>query len=384
VKPLRIAFIADRFGRRFGGAEAYGVSLMRELSQRHQVTVFAREYDGDCGVSLPWERMPGWRAWPSWIRVLFTARLAARLTRSGFDIVHSHSNGWAGDVEVVHVTPVRYNWRCRTLPAGRRLASVLSPRVQAYLWLEARRLARRPAHATVAVSGLIADQLRRAYGADLPLAVIAPGVDLPGPGADGTRAATRAQLGVGDDGVLAILVARNPLRKGLETAVQAWQHLPSHVHLLVVGSDAAAEQAIRALPGHAAVADRLHLAGVCSDVSPWYRAADLCIHPTRNDSFGMAPLEAMAFGLPVIVSAAPHCGFAAELTDGKDALLLPTPTDAHALAAAIVRVLDDAGLRARLVAGGQMQARARAWPVVAAQYERLYAGLMAQRAADTD
>ncbi|MFZ4711259.1 MAG: glycosyltransferase family 1 protein, partial [Zwartia sp.] len=36
---MRIALLIDRFGRRFGGAEAYGVNLFEVLSQRHDVTV---------------------------------------------------------------------------------------------------------------------------------------------------------------------------------------------------------------------------------------------------------------------------------------------------------------------------------------------------------
>ncbi|HLV29106.1 MAG TPA: glycosyltransferase family 1 protein, partial [Burkholderiaceae bacterium] len=49
---LKIAFVVDRFGNRYGGAEAYGVELMRELAQRHDVTVFGREYDPDCNLTL--------------------------------------------------------------------------------------------------------------------------------------------------------------------------------------------------------------------------------------------------------------------------------------------------------------------------------------------
>src|SRR5690606_16124600 len=98
-----IAFVVDRFGSRFGGAEAYGVALMRELAETCDITVFAREYDKACGIQLPFVPMRAWRKLPSWMRSLFFAVQARRLTRDGFDIVHSHMNGWCGDVEVVHV-----------------------------------------------------------------------------------------------------------------------------------------------------------------------------------------------------------------------------------------------------------------------------------------
>src|SRR5690606_9844318 len=173
---LRIAFVVDRFGSRFGGAEAYGVELMRELAARHDITVFAREYDEACSLTLPSVPSRSWKHWPSWVRVLLFAFRARRLTRTGYDIVHSHMNGWCGNVEVVHVTPVRYNWRVRALPWLKRSLSYISLRVQAYLHLEQRRVAPRAGHRTVAVSGLIAQQLQQAYPNLTDVPVIPPGV----------------------------------------------------------------------------------------------------------------------------------------------------------------------------------------------------------------
>ncbi|MBN9402395.1 MAG: glycosyltransferase, partial [Burkholderiales bacterium] len=162
---LSIAFVVDRFGNRYGGAEAYGVALMRELAAAgHRITVFAREYDPACDLKLPFQPIAVGRRWPSWVRVWLFARRAARATRGGYDIVHSHMNGWCGDVEVVHVTPVRYRWRVQPMSGARRLLSRFSPRVRTYLGLEARRVAPRPGHRVVAVSQLIAHQLAQAYG----------------------------------------------------------------------------------------------------------------------------------------------------------------------------------------------------------------------------
>src|SRR5690625_7017953 len=53
LPPLSIAFVTTRFGQQFGGAEAYGVELMRELSKRHQVTVIGYEYDPQSALELP-------------------------------------------------------------------------------------------------------------------------------------------------------------------------------------------------------------------------------------------------------------------------------------------------------------------------------------------
>src|SRR5690606_25295736 len=231
-RSLRIAFVVDRFGSRFGGAEAYGVELMRELASRHEVTVFARDYDDACDVRLPFVPLRSWKGWPSWLRVLLFAIRARRLTRSGYDIVHSHMNGWCGDIEVVHVTPVRYNWRVRPLPWLKRALSCISPRVQTYLHLEARRIAPRPGHRAVAVSGLIAEQLRQAYPGLSDTPIIPPGVAPCVDGDQSRRRATREALGFADDDHVCLLVARNPLRKGLPTVLEALAELPQEFKLL--------------------------------------------------------------------------------------------------------------------------------------------------------
>ncbi|WP_269497443.1 glycosyltransferase family 4 protein [Castellaniella sp. S9] len=380
ARPLAIAFVVDRFGARFGGAEAYGVALMRELSAAgHQVTVFAREYDAACGLDLPFRPIAVGRRWPSWIRVLLFARRAARATRSGFDIVHSHMNGWCGDVEVVHVTPVRYRWRVQPMSALRRMLSAVSPRVRAYLGLEARRVAPRPGHRVVAVSSLIAHQLSQAYGARMRVPVIPPGVSRPGAGLPDRRAAVRGELELDEDAHVCLLVARNPMRKGLPTVLQALERLPREVHLLVVGANAAARDRVREAPE--AVRARVRLVGETSDVAPYYQAADCYVHPTLNDSFGMAPLEAMSFGLPVVLSPAPWCGFAQYVRPGEDALVISHPERPDELAEAIGRLRSDAGLRDTLAEGAQRLLERHAWPEVARQYQDLYAAILCEREA---
>lgn len=375
---LKIAFVVDRFGNRFGGAEAYGVALMRQLAQHHDITVFAREYDAACDLRLPFIPLRSWKGLPSWLRVLFFAWRADRATRKGYDIVHSHMNGWCGDIEVIHVTPVRYNWRVRPLKTAKRLLSTISPRVQTYLALEARRVAMRPAHRTVAVSGLIADQLRAAYGrADFP--IIPPGVSVPDAMAQPDRTQFRAGLGFGEGDYVALLVARNPLRKGLPTVLNALLQLAPHYKVLVVGSNAATRDFIHRTPAYGPLIDRIRLVEETPEVAPYYRAADVYVHPTLNDSFGMAPLEAMSFRLPVVLSPAPWCGFAQYVQDGAEALVMSHPEDHQELARCIVRISDDPVCRAALVRGGNRVVARHSWEEVARHYQALYGEVIAER-----
>ena len=372
-RRLRIALLVDRFGNRFGGAEAYGVELMRVLGQRHDVSVVARDFDSDLPFPFLPVRFPGWL--PSWMRVLYFAWRADRLTRGRFDIVHSHMNGWAGEIQVMHVTPVRYNRLTRVKPLKRALAW-LSPRLATYLLLEKFRVRRAPARRVVAVSGLIMDQLHRSYGPQLPVDIIAPGVKLPGPEAAAARAATRAQVGWDAGTIGCLLVARNPLRKGLPALLDALALLPTQYRLLVVGADEATRDRVR---NAGAVASRVALVDPTPDVARYFAAADIYAHPTLNDSYAMAPLEAMSHGLPVVVSSPAYCGFAQYLSAGKDALILQDPRDGAQLAQALQRLGDEPELRAALSERGLAIARDQSWETVAARYEDLYQAVLAER-----
>lgn len=372
-RRLRIALLVDRFGNRFGGAEAYGVELMRVLGQRHDVSVVARDFDSDLPFPFLPVRFPGWL--PSWMRVLYFAWRADRLTRGRFDIVHSHMNGWAGEIQVMHVTPVRYNRLTRVKPLKRVLAW-LSPRLATYLLLEKFRVRRAPARRVVAVSGLIMDQLHRSYGPQLPVDIIAPGVKLPGPDAAAARATTRAQVGWDAATIGCLLVARNPLRKGLPALLDALALLPAQYRLLVVGADAATRDRVR---NAGAVASRVALIDPTPDVARYFAAADIYAHPTLNDSYAMAPLEAMSHGLPVVVSSPAYCGFAQYLSAGKDALILQDPRDGAQLAQALQRLGDEPELRAALSERGLAIARDQSWETVAARYEDLYRAVLAER-----
>jgi glycosyltransferase-like protein len=109
-----------------------------------------------------------------------------------------------------------------------------------------------------------------------------------------------------------------------------------------------------------------------------YHAADVFALPSAKEGFGLVVLEALACGVPAIVSALDV--FASFLADGRDALMAPVG-DPAALAAALQRAATDRALRDRLrVGGGQVAAR-HAWGAVAAAHERAYGALHPARAA---
>jgi phosphatidylinositol alpha-mannosyltransferase len=127
--------------------------------------------------------------------------------------------------------------------------------------------------------------------------------------------------------------------------------------------------------------ERIHgvdfLGFISSDELPRYYAScdAFCAPSIYRESFGIVLLEAAASGRPVVATNIP--GYASVLTNGKEGLLVE-PRDPQALALALVRVLADQSLQARLGANGQITAAHYAWPKVAARvldtYERAAAG----------
>lgn len=95
-----------------------------------------------------------------------------------------------------------------------------------------------------------------------------------------------------------------------------------------------------------------------------YLAADLFCLPSLQEGFGIAFLEAMAAGLPIVATRA--AAIPEVVPDGEAGLLVP-PRDPECLAEALVRVLGDADLRRRLGEAGRRRVVRYDWPVVAAE-----------------
>lgn len=368
---MKIAVLNRVFARTGGGAESYSIALVEQLAQRHDVHVFAQQID-HAWPGVTYHRLSR-IAKPRWINQLWYAFATWRATRRGFDVVHSHENTWHGRVQTIHVKPVRHNLLVGRSGLRRALAWLkiaLSPRLTTYVVLEAARFRARPGQQVVVTSDNLRAEVLRAYPHAGPLlSVVTPGVTLPGPGMDQTQA--RLSLGLAQQGRLLLFVANDYARKGLDGLLQALAGLPPDVSLAVVGNPAGIP-AFRSRAQALGVAGRVHFLGALQSVDPAYRAADVLVHPTFEDTFAMVVLEAMAHGTPVVVSGAAFCGIAGLLTHGHDALLLDDPRDAAALQAALARVLDDAALAASLGAAAQRFAREHSWEAAARACEQVY------------
>jgi glycosyltransferase involved in cell wall biosynthesis len=136
------------------------------------------------------------------------------------------------------------------------------------------------------------------------------------------------------DARVLLCVSRLEPQKGVDVAVQALAQVRAEeprAVLVVLGEGRERE----ALAG-----EGVYLPGRVGDVAWWYRRAELLVHPARWEGFGLAVLEAMLAGKPVVasrVSSIPEL-----VVDGVTGRLVP-PDDADALAQALLAVLQDPG-----------------------------------------
>ncbi|MDD2893367.1 MAG: glycosyltransferase family 4 protein [Halothiobacillaceae bacterium] len=395
---MRIAVLARNFATHGGGAEHYAVAVAEQLAARHEVHVFAQHIEHE-HAGITYQRVPSINK-PRWLNQLLFAARTAKLTRTGFDIVHSHENGWAGQVQSVHVRSMRHNLLAPATGLKRLmqwLKILSSLRLMSYLRLEAARFRPCPGRAIGVVSATLRDEMAASYPASRDcLHIIPPGVVVPQH--PPSQAAARQMLGLPSEALLLLFVANDFRRKGLDTLLEALhsvganlfahQHkqralvrINSHlqstpIHLMVVGHSAhLAEYQARCRAME--LEGRVHFLGRQHDMHPLYAAADVLVHPTREDTFGMVVLEAMAQGLPVLVSRAPYCGLSADLQP-DEAVLLHDPASVDELAAALRAVLDDDTRRVALAQAGRRVAARYDWAQVAQAYERLYFDLLAR------
>lgn len=371
---LRIAVLNRVFDTRGGGAERYSIALVEQLAQRHDVHVFAQQINHNFpGVSYHQVSMPLRK--PRWINQLWYAWATWRATRSGFDIVHSHENTWHGQVQTVHVLPVKHNLfhgRTGLKCAMRWLKVITSPRLLAYLWLERMRFRNLPERRVVVTSPSLQGTMAATYpGSAAATSVITPGVHLPDVVGEADKRAARELLGLPAVGRCLLFVGNDYRKKGLDTLLQAMTSLPDDVVLTVVGS-AAHIPAYASRAEAAGIGKRVFFLGALPDVMTAYRAADILVHPTLEDTFAMVVLEAMAHGLPVVVSSAAYCGISGLLSHGKNALILEDPRDARALGRMLHQLLGDTTLSQQLGQQARTFASQYQWQDIARQQEAVY------------
>lgn len=156
------------------------------------------------------------------------------------------------------------------------------------------------------------------------------------------QAVKKDSLGCSANTFLIVMVAAFRPQKDQDTAIRAMLHLPAHTMLCLVGDGvrrAECEQLAKQLD----LSDRIIFTGVRPDVPNILKAADAVVMSSHYEGFGLAAVEGMAAGKPVIASDVP--GLADIVRDYG--MLFPKEDD-EALAKAITQLISDSSLYASI------------------------------------
>ena len=373
---MKIALVSPYDWAHPGGVNNHILALSNEFTRRgHRTTIIApsskpaEEVRGD-NLALIGSRTVPLPLSGSWARVSFSfhrnREIKRLLDNEEFDVVHMHE-------PLFPIAPLAALRFSKALNVGTFHAYVRRSRgYRGFRPLLKRWVGN--LHGRIAVSKPAAELINRYYPRNYT--IIPNGIDLAHFSAD-AQPFERFM-----DGKLNLLfVGRMEKRKGLRFLLAAFARLKweyPQLRLIVVGPgrlDAPSERIL----GERYVDDVEIIGGVPYDDLPrYYRTADIfCSPATGGESFGFVLLEAMAAGAPVLASNIP--GYASVIADTGTGMLFE-PSDEVSLANAIVHLMQQPELRARMAARGREHVQRFSWDRVASEILSYYEQLMDERA----
>lgn len=371
---MRVAFCVPSLGLQEGQGTVNYELLRQVAAAGHEVDVFTSNVPPEvaalAGVRV--RKLPRLPTWQLGNQLMMLAGATLRLRPGAYDLIHADAGVTLhrADVMLCHTLSSRWGelpvevWH---EPGLRGRHATAATRFKARL--EVRQF--REARAVLANSWRTAEDLAGRGVALERVAVLPFGVDSERfrPPTAAERVAARAAFGIQPDAFVAVFVGAHGPRKGLPQALEALAGAGAGEVLLVVGEHRGgqwkryAEE--RALPAV--------MPGKIVDARRAYWAGDLLVYPSAYDAFGMAVLEAMACGLPVVVSR--EAGSHEIVRDAGFVLAEQTP---RALRSAIDALRTDGARRRSMARRARDIASSRTWDKAGAllldTYERLAAG----------
>jgi len=369
----RIAVVSPFLDKQHG-TERCVVEQVERLARDYEVHVYSNRLEDVDLSRIIWHRVPAlpgphlfaycwwlmanhWRRW--WDR---------RFGGLRFDLTYSPGiNCFDADVISVHIVFAEFYRQVRKAlmfdaNPVRSWPQLLHRRIYYRLVIALERLVYGGKGALLTVvSAKVARDLKRYGRAESQLTVIVHGIDAQRFNADARRklrASARRALDL-HDGVLCLLLVGNDWKKkGLPCVLEALGRLATaSVRLLVVGRDIV--DPYRSTLARLRLEDRVAFLPLRPDVEFYYAAADLYVGPSLEDAFGMPPLEAMACGIPSIISS--QAGVSEIITEGVDGFILDDPHDSGKLANLIALLYRNDSLRQRIGEAAARTAEKYTW-----------------------
>ena len=248
------------------------------------------------------------------------------------------------------------------------------------VWLEERVYTRHLP--LIAVSGKVQAALARHYRAEDAI-VIPNGISSTrfNPQVRGAlRLRARDALGFSSSDFVLLLIGNDWRKKGLVCLLEALALCKTdQLKLVVVGRDEVSR--FRVLVGENQLGSSIQFLPERVDPEFYYAAADAYVGPSVEDAFAIPPLEAMACGLPTIVSS--RAGVSEIVTHGVDGLVLQNPEDPSELCDLIAQIYNGTEYREQLSRNGAKTAGQFTWGRNAEQLRDMFRQLLARTQAQS-
>jgi glycosyltransferase involved in cell wall biosynthesis len=362
--PIRVGFVLH--GLQVAGAEVLVTQIIQRLRGRIQPAIFcldgagalSSQLSGDVEI-ISLDRRPGWDFRVAW-------RMAGHIRRLGIEVVHAHQYSpffYAALAKVLSRGSVRLVFT----EHGRHFPDRVSPLRRA----GNRLLLQHLANAVNAVSAFSADSLAIQDGfCRHQIEVIENGIDV-------ERFHSSAGLPVDLDlsRRYVVHVARFHPVKDQATLLKAFEQVAKtcpDVDLLMVGDGELRNELVQ-LVKDLGLEERVRFLGIRQDVPSILRVAKVFALTSRSEGAPLTLLEAMAVGLPVVVTAVG--GMPEIVRDGVDGILVPRG-DVDAIASALIRLLEKPAAASAM--GAAAARRIREYYTIdraVERYYRLYARL---------
>jgi len=372
----KIAVIIPKYGL-IGGAEQFASELTGRLvsSTGYNFHVYANHWQNSA-APITFHHAPI-ISFPKFLTTPSFAYFAERkINHDHFSLVHSHERIFAADIFTMHGIPHRY-W----IHNIRRKQMNLFD--SATSWVEKNLVYRGNVKKFVAVSSLTKEIFLKEYKIDKDrVAVINPGIDLndyAGQNKDSVRNSIRGELGINASDPVILFASMNFEIKGLDDILFSLAKLKAqnrNFKLIVAGKGNIAKYT--KLAEQAKIASDVIFTGPVSKekLIRMYLAGDLYVMLSKFDTFGMVVLEAMAAGLPVIISS--NVGAKDIVQEDKNGFVISNTSDTDYIAAKIALLLDE-NIRREMAAAAVKTAAQNTWNDVTKKYAVIYKDILEEK-----